>query len=376
MSELARTIAQAVRSPKVFPSAPLDVDRDGQRGSYIATVAERVYLPPPGSGGLPFTRRMLMLWDPASNREFALATDDSISTIVAPSRDVVEEQSLAQPWLHLGFATQLEEGRADAWVGKSGRLDIVGGTSTGVCSHPLLGTALGFPFMEMPTPAPEECHEMTYHVAASFVLEHRNAEGKRDLFDRLTGRSVTIHIDGQSLPGVRAITHCPESTAETRMLPFRCAPRENFWRAESQFAARFGLDFTRVTKLNQWFFAQRIIDGTGPALACCRQYAAHVRYTVSTPAGDIVRHVDDVEADRDTVLREFWLDSALRDGSRTLMLIPPRYFVRTASQYGMHVLDLTVLPCAPGLRRNDASPPAHNVVDGACYPPADFSKGR
>src|SRR5262249_40645891 len=84
-SDLGRIIAQALFSPRVFPSGPLDVQHDGSPGRYVAVVMERVYPPPAGSGGAPYARRMLMAWDPESHREFAFESDDSVSTIIPPA---------------------------------------------------------------------------------------------------------------------------------------------------------------------------------------------------------------------------------------------------------------------------------------------------
>jgi hypothetical protein len=344
---------------------------------------EHVYLPTAGSGGAPYIRRMLMAFDPDSHREFAFESDDTVSTIVSPAAYTAIARGLNgldKYWGNVGFAVQLEEHNAEIWVGTTGNLEIAADARTGACSHSDLSSVMGFPFIDTPAPGGDTCQEMAYQVETSATLEHRNAKGQRDLLDRLTGRHITIHVARQTVPGVRIVTQCPEPDGHN-MPPFimGCMSRENFWRAQSQFATSLGIDLNRLTKTNPSsvsIHTQHVVEGAGPALMCCRNYAGHVRYTVYTPRGTVVRHVDDVEAAKDTVLRELWLERELRGGSRTLLLMPARYFDRSASQFALHVLDLTVLPCAAGLRRNDSSFFGNAYPDGGCYPAANYPTPR
>jgi hypothetical protein len=370
-TELGSSITQAIFSAR-FPTGLLTVDHDGYRGRYVAVVMERVYLPPPASGAAPWVRHMLMAWDPESRREFAFESDDSSASIAPlPFRRTFSEGNY---WNSLGFATQLEEHSADTWLGVSGIIEITADTRTGDCSHAGLGETVAFLFVE-PT-VRDTCQEMSYNVAISATLEHRNADGRRDLLDRLIGRDIAIRIDPQRVPGVRVVTQCIDDQSMKAAWIVGCMHRENFWRSPSQFSAKLGLDLGRLTTVGYSFHMQHVVEGSGPALNCCRQYTGHVRYTVFTPGGGVLRHVDDVEAARDTVLRELWLDGALREGSRTLMLIPGRAFDRTGSDFAMHVLDLTVLPCPAGVRRDGTSFPGNAYPDGGCYPPSHFPKGK
>jgi hypothetical protein len=116
-------------------------------------------------------------------------------------------------------------------------------------------------------------------------------------------------------------------------------------------------------------------EGSGPPITCCYNTAAYLRYTIFTPDGAVVRHVDSVQAGADSILGVFWLGPSLRDGSHTLVLTDARLFDRLASQQSMRVVDLALLPCPAGTKRNDAATSKNeSMLDGGCYPLERFAK--
>ena len=101
-----------------------------------------------------------------------------------------------------------------------------------------------------------------------------------------------------------------------------------------------------------------------------------MRYTVSTADARIIRHVDSTVASKDSSLSMIYARGFLRSGSRSLVLVPARWFNRAASDFAIYVLDISVLPCPPGTIRNDTSFPGNAYPNGACYPTATWRPAR
>jgi len=355
--------------------APLEIQRDGRREQYLATVMERVYLPVAKSGGRPFVRRMLIAWDSIEQRGFALASDDSISTIVPPTAETTNPLAPRHLWQQLGFATELAQGRSDAWVGAEGTLELRSGPIGEPCAWPKTGAYVGFPFVESSPGSSDDCRQARFSVRASAMLEHRDDGGDPSLLDRLTRRRVSLYVGEQELPGLRIVTHCQEPSASNKPFVLLCVDQEVFWRDRSQFAARLGLDFgrMRVSELTRFYYQEP--EGPGPLITCCYHIPAIVQYTVFAADGAVIRHVDSIPVGTDSIIGDFWLGPSLREGSHTRVLVRGPFFDRSASQHTLRVVDLALLPCPEGTKRNNAATSKSAwMLDGGCYPIAQFAK--
>lgn len=368
--DVRRMILSGVRQTRYFPVGLLEIERNGHREQYLATLMERVYLPVAGSGGAPYVRRTLMAWDSVTRRGFALASDDSVSAIVRPTNEAMVETSPAHLFGRLGFVTYFEDGSVGGWVGSEGALTFNAGPATGPCtirSAPEPGAPLYDPWGRHH----ETCEQVQFHVSTNAILEHRNPDGERSLFDRLAGRQNALHIVSQDVPGVRIVTQCiePNETNWQDVLVPGCTNRFAFWRNPSVFATSLGVEFGRIRALqDQRFYAQSVVDGSGPEIPL-RQFSGMVRYSVFTPSGRVVFSADSAVPAKDTILSNvFSFDPNVRDGSRTLVFMSSRYFVRSSSQFGLHVVDVTVLPCPAGTRRYEAFVQGHQLADGHCVP--------
>src|SRR5690242_5562937 len=103
-----------------FPSSRIVVERGGSRHVMTATVFERVYLPPPGSGGLPFVRRSMLASEDSTTRGVVLLADDAQSAVKLPTHDALDENSSQRLFSHVGFAFEIEPGEQRAWFGRDG----------------------------------------------------------------------------------------------------------------------------------------------------------------------------------------------------------------------------------------------------------------
>jgi len=367
--ELQLTL-QSLSLSRRFPTAPLEVD--GTRGftRFVATVSERVYVPPPSSGGLPYVRRMLLAWDVESQRAIAIASDDSIATVVAPTMANRGDLNPTRLWGRAGFVTDLEQGR-ESWFGAEGSVELLGGEPVGPCKFGIDGISSGFAFVELPSTG-ETCQEARYEVSASTWVEPGDPE-QRSVLDRWIKNRHLVGIRRQTIPGTRIVTQCPEpSPASLPKMPIMGCQRLNFWRTQSQFAPELGVDLSkmRLTDDNSGFHFQSLIAGSGPLFFCCGTFSGELRYTVSDARGRVYAHSDASLGFQDSTLKYIgFADGFLREGSRTLLLVPGRMFDHSASQFAVFILDVSVVPCPSGTRRistRDRGFP----YDGACEPAA------
>jgi hypothetical protein len=185
-------------------------------------------------------------------------------------------------------------------------------------------------------------------------------------------------MDAQTVPGLRVVTQCPDDFGPgmgSGIPIVQCMNRQNFWRSQSQFIRDLGIDVSALRRGGPFGdFVQTVTLGDGPAIDCCMHFDAQVRYTIFTPSGSIVRHVESAAFRKDSGLVRLELGPTIRNNSRHLILAPARQFDRKANHYDMYVIDLTVLPCAPGMKRNDTSMMGNAYPDGACYPEANYRR--
>lgn len=364
-------IEYALERTNWYPKGMIEIERSGRPERYVATVMERVYLPPAVSGAAPYVRRMLIAWDSEAHRGIVLASDDSDATITFPTQALLEPTNPARLWQKVAFATQIESGARDAWYASEGALMFRLGPVAGPCTRLKYGGDFGFAFGEGDTKKADTCQEVTYRVSAAAVLEHRSPDTGPGVLDRWTTSKVNLRLPEATVPGIRIITQCPEWDGKSIEMVRGCMNAFDFWRDQAQFAPELGVDLSRMTStgLDRGMFIQHWIVGYGPAFPCCvRLVNAPVRYTISTPNGTILRKVETNDAGKDTVLMkiDFLQDNVVREGSRTLF-----FGLRLGmahNQYTPLLLDISILPCPSGMKRDDTSFPGNAYPSGACYP--------
>jgi hypothetical protein len=365
-------IQYALERTNWYPKGLVEVERGGRPERYVATVMERVYLPPAASGAAPYVRRMLIAWDAEAHRGIVLASDDSDATITFPSPALNYPTNPSRLWQRIAFATQIESGSGDAWYASEGALTFRLGPVSGPCTRLKYGGDFGFPFTERETKKADICQEVSYRVSAAAVLEHRSPDKGPGVLDRWTTSKVNVRLPEATVPGIRIITQCPEWDGKSIEMVGGCMNVFDFWRDQSQFAPELGVDLSRMTEVgtNNGLFMQHWIVGTGPEFQCCeRMVNVPVRYTISLPNGTVLRKVETNDPGKDTILtrvRFLRLGAAVREGSRTLVFGQGLGMIH--NQYTPLLLDLSILPCPQGTRRDTTLLPGSAYASGVCYP--------
>jgi hypothetical protein len=185
------------------------------------------------------------------------------------------------------------------------------------------------------------CETAAYRASLNATVTRGDPFGSA-LLAQITNRTATVRIDPADVPGIRLVTQCPANPKPTSH-SMECVSRLAFWRERSQFAPQLGVDFSRMRDSNQvkW---QEIERGSGPLVPCCFSYNGSVRYRLSLPDGRMLRERHVTDATRDSVLQFHAWGIPLHAGSRVLMLVPSAPYTEDHNQYGIAVLDVTLLP--------------------------------
>lgn len=373
-------ISGGLEHSNLFPHDTISLEYDGRMLSAPATVMERVYLPPPSSGAAPYVRRTMILWNRDARIGIALAADDGVVSVTWPAREVTNDASARRLWGRIGFVTQIELEHADAWFGDEGAAAIEPAERVGPCRFNDMSQSMAFLYRDGSAKDGDACNYARYRVHATARLVHRDPSSGRGMLDAWTDAHRTLRVDQQDIPGTRIVTRCPLNTMDAMRAPqpiFGCLTAFNFWRSQSQFAAETGVDLGRMTALEPNAtggpYVQQWIAGSGPAVACCSQFRGAVRYRIMHPNGTVLARGEAGNASADSILKYVeLLRPVVRDGSRVLILTQMPLI--SHNPYTPVIVDLSVLPCAEGMRRNDAPFMGNAYPDGGCYPAANFPK--
>ena len=362
-----------------FPADTLTVERDGETTRYLAHVVERVYLPPSRAGGRPYVKRTLLAWDKENHRGLAFAADDSVADIVSPTRRLTAEDTPERIWRRPAFAVQSERDARDAWFGTEGRVDFGVATKVGPCSLTQGNVGARFPIMDTDPGLTTTCDDVRFTMTGATLLEKRRTPERAGFLARWTSSKMSVRFDNQSVRGTRITTQCPDEPNPRTFLAWECYTYLLFWRDQTQFAAGLGLDVTRIEQPHdQDPYVQMLTAGVGGSsvsapvhgVACCTAYAGPAHYTVRAPDGRTLRETDVAIASDDSLLKSIYWSSMsdVRDGMRALVLIPAIRFDHSMSRWAPLIIDLTILPCPAGKRRDNVSAPGNAYPAGGCYP--------
>jgi hypothetical protein len=327
--------------PRLYERDSLTVERDGRVERYAATVVEREFLPPAGGGGKPFIRRLLIAWK--ADRAFTMSSNDSVADVVHLPR-----WTFARPWARVGAVAEHADDGQSSWFGTSGEIRFVAGPATTSCAvrDSVARTRVDVGDNLEDLSGYDDCVRRRYRVSLTAELA-RDEQGKPPgLLARWLGRSASIRIPEQELPGMHIVERCDDKPWPK----LNCHPF-NFWRAQSQFAKALPADvpfeLARVTPVVRQPnvlgpFQQTITAGTGDSITyCCRAYAGPIEYTIYTLDGGAPRHAKFASALDDTLMDNVVGLASLRHGSRTLFYLPS--LLRRSSPA---IVDLKLLPSA------------------------------
>lgn len=327
------------------PSAPITVSRDGEMLPMRASVVERVYLPPVGSGGRPLVRRAVMGWTTMDEqhqeqRLLVMFSGDSLSAIRTPRASLIIPGSAAGRYERNGFVLTVDPGDRLPWFGAEGTLTILDGARTGICpySAPRSGYSSGIVELQDSTKK-VECEARAYPVAMTAFIEHGDPEF-RDIGSRIAPRRETLRMLPAELPGVRIVFACKGQGPPAD--PYPCSDYFGFWRDNDQFAPSLGVDL-RAMKQGFSGLAQVVDSGSGPDYRIKPGgYDVPVSFTIRSPNGEVLKHVTEVRAS-DALAAALFYDFPRRQGLKARVIAPSSVLGAGHSPYTMIVADVEFL---------------------------------
>jgi hypothetical protein len=339
---------------RYVPSAPITLNRNSVPEPLRATVVERVYRPPAGSGGRPFVRRAVMAWTVVPEnrhdlqRLLVMFSSDSLSEVKRPRADVARVGALASRYHRNGFVLSIDPGSRIPWFGTEGTLRIRDGERTGICPYSAPFASGASAIVELQDTAMKvACEARSYSVEMLAFVERGDPES-RDLGSMLTKpRRETLRTLPAQVPGTRIVVQCTGSIAPEEPLP--CFDYFSFWRDDDQFAPSLGVDLAAMKERENDVLRQVIDSGSGPDYRIQRGgYSVPVSYSIRTAGGDLVRHVDKVYIRSDELANRILSDFPWRQGSRVRVIAPYGSLEAGHSPYSMVVMDAEFLRFQPG----------------------------
>ena len=335
---------------RFVPSTFVPIIRNAEHAPYRATVIERVYLPPEGSGARPFARFTLLAWtggDTARSRKFvAMSSTDSVSLVEIPQPAHFVEG--ASPTARSKPALVLTADQADrrAWYGTQGKLTMRVAERTGGC--PYEGNArYSSAIIELQdTTVKLLCETRRYDATMAAYIE-RGDPSRRDALTRITTPlRGTLRMPESSIPGVRLVTKCTGAAMKDAR---GCWETWSFWRSNDQFAESLGIDLDRFEVQPEGDYMQVADSGSAPDYHhVMGGYDPPLRYSIHSWDGTLVRMVPRTTVQSDPLMQNYGQRLPWRVGGRYRIITRAPGLIPGASPYSMAVLEIAFLPHTDG----------------------------
>lgn len=337
--DMAAYYAEPAGGGRFVPTAFVPVVRDARKAPYRATIVERVYLPPDGSGGRPFSRFTLVAWndpDPSGRRQLvAMFTSDSVSELRVPGEAAVAQGAFGNTRRRSGFALTVDQADRRTWFGTQGRMLIRTAERTGDC--PYAGEKRHSSHLrELQDDSTAMCEARRYDASLIAFIE-RGDPSRRGVLAPLAPVRGTLRIEEASVPGVRILTKC-KGTGPGE--PFGCFDRWSFWRSDDQFAPRLGVRLDSM-RLSGEHLVQVLDSGSGPDYRLERGgYDVPLSYVVRRFDGTVLHQRDRATPSTDAVVGPFLArDVPQRIGARYRFVVSG--LIAGERPLSMQVVELT-----------------------------------
>jgi hypothetical protein len=343
---------------RYVPSIHVPIVRDALHEPYRATVIERVYLPPEGSGARPHTRFTILAWtgdDTARSRKFvAMSSSDTVSPLEIPRPANFVEGAAPLTRSKPGMVLAADQADRRAWYGTEGTLRIEVRERTGGC--PYEGMARHYSAIPdlQDTTVKMLCETWSYDATMSAFLE-RGDPSRRDVMTRINPLRGTLRLPRVTVPGVRLVTKCVGMPTDPR----GCWERWAFWRSNDQFAESLRIDLDKFKTQPEGDLMEVADSGSGPDYRMVLGgYDPPLRYTVWTWDGRRVRDVARTTGQSDPLMQSYAYRLPQRVGARYRILVHAPGLVPGAPPYSMALLEITFLPHVPGVFSERSAPDA------------------
>ena len=328
---------------RFVPAAHLSIVRNGEASVYRATVVERVYLPPEGSGARPLSRFTLLAWngeDTSRSRQFVvMAGSDTATPVAIPDpANYVEGASRLQR-SKPGMVLAANQADRRAWYGTEGTLRMTAGEKTGGC--PYEGNARHYSaIVELQDTTVKLVCETRSYTATMAAFIQRGDPSRRDALTRITPLRETLRLPESEIPGVRLVTRCTGSHTDAR----GCWETWSFWRSNDQFDS-LDVDLDRFLPQQEGDMMEVADSGAGPDFRKeLGGYDPPLRYRIRTWDGRLVREVDRTTGQTDPLMQQYAYRLPQRVGARYRILTQAPGLVPGASPYSMALLEIWFLP--------------------------------
>jgi hypothetical protein len=329
---------------RFVPAAHLTIVRNGEASVYRATVVERVYLPPEGSGARPLSRFTILAWngeDTSRSRQFVvMAGSDTATPVAIPSAENYVEGASPLQRSKPGMVLTANQADRRAWYGAEGTLRMVPGEKTGGC--PYEGNARHYSaIVELQdTTLKLMCETRSYTAAMAAFIE-RGDPSRRDALARIAPLRETLRLPESEIPGVRLVTRCTGSP----MTDARgCWETWSFWRSNDQFDS-LDVNLDRFLPQQEGDMMEVADSGSGPDYRKeLGGYDPPLRYRIRMWDGRLVREVERATGQTDPLMQRYAYRLPQRVGASYRILTQAPSLVPGTSPYSMALLEITFLP--------------------------------
>jgi hypothetical protein len=311
-----------------IPSSRVQVVRNGESVTYIATILERVYVPARAMGGIPLVRRTLMAWSADGSEEVLVATaEDPTATVTLPLFKQLADDNLERLFGTRGYVVYSRGKPGQPWFGREGTIAFTDTEVEGPCPPRIMDAYSGYP-----PDTSAKCVSSMTGVQVNATLQRGNPE-QPGLASLLRPDLDSLQIDAPEITTIRITTRC---TGDAHRDPQYCWTPLAFWRKNAQFDASIGLDVRRLSRtyevrpqpmghppLSEWGneLWQMLEPGVGDEIACCANYNGPMSYRILSPDGKVIRSASPSNAWADSTLRTLPMNVLFRPGARRLFLV-------------------------------------------------------
>jgi hypothetical protein len=342
--EQAAYYATPAGGGRFVPSELAPVIRNGAHEPYHATVVERVYVPPEGSGALPYSRFTVLAWTTADERGIArrlvvMFAGDSLSHVTPPTAASIS--GFADVQRKPGYVLTADGLDRRAWYGVEGEIFIRPRPRTGDCPYEgMKRHASAIVELQMDSTAGLLCETRAYDAKMAAFIE-RGDPAQRDIMSRIRPIRETLRLPESTIPGVRIVTRC---TAKLDPAAMGCWDYWSFWRSGAQFDESLAVDLSQM-RYDGSQLVQVIDSGSGPDYReMPGGYDVPISYTIRSYDGRVLasktRTTPQTEANVPAGLIAATLPQ--RVGARYRII--RNGLVAGESPFDMQVLDVTFLP--------------------------------